>query len=134
MTRNLGALPARDVDRPEIVAEVRDAFEEYERALVAHDLAELDAAFWEDDRVVRFGIADDQRGAQAVAAWRRVSGPVAAGRVLHDTAITTFGSDVAIVTTKFTDDASGIGRQSQVWMRVDGSWCIVSAHVSRVDG
>ena len=120
------------VDRPEVVAEVRAAFEAYERALVAHELPSLDGAFWDDPRVVRFGIADDQVGADAVAAWRRASGPVIAGRVLHDTRITTFGSDVAIVTTKFTDDAPGLGRQSQVWMRVDGSWRIVGAHVSRI--
>ena len=121
------------IDRADVVAEVRAAFEAYEAALVAHDLPVLDAAFWADPRVVRFGIADDQVGAEAIAAWRRAAGPVTAGRVLHDTVITTFGSDTAIVTTKFTDDAPGIGRQSQVWMRVEGSWCIVGAHVSRVD-
>ena len=121
------------IDRADVVAEVRAAFEAYEAALIAHDLPVLDAAFWADPRVVRFGIADDQVGAEAIAAWRRAAGPVTAGRVLHDTTITTFGSDTAIVTTKFTDDAPGIGRQSQVWMCVEGSWCIVGAHVSRVD-
>jgi hypothetical protein len=121
------------IDRADTVAEVRAAFEAYEAALIAHDLPALDTAFWADPRVVRFGIADDQVGADAIAAWRRVSGPVTSGRVLHDTRITTFGPDTAIITTKFTDDAPGIGRQSQVWIRVDGSWCIVGAHVSRVD-
>jgi ketosteroid isomerase-like protein len=121
------------IDRADTVAEVRAAFEAYEAALIAHDLPALDDAFWADPRVVRFGIADDQVGADEIAAWRRVSGPVTSGRVLHDTRITTFGPDTAIVTTKFTDDAPGVGRQSQVWMRVDGSWCIVGAHVSRVD-
>jgi hypothetical protein len=124
---------ADDIDRRDVVAEVRAAFEAYEAALVAHDLPVLDAAFWADPRVVRFGIRDDQVGADAIATWRRASGPVAAGRVLHATTITTFGSDVAIVATKFTDDGPGVGRQSQVWMRVGGSWCIVGAHVSRVD-
>ena len=124
---------ADDVDRPAVVAEVRAAFEAYEAALVAHDLPALDAAFWADPRVVRFGIRDDQVGVDAIAAWRRASGPVTSGRVLHDTTITTFGSDVAIVATKFTDDVPGFGRQSQVWMRVGGTWCIVGAHVSRVD-
>ena len=121
------------VDRPDVVAEVRAAFEAYERALAAHDLPVLDDAFWNDPRVVRFGIADDQHGADAIAAWRRAAGPVTAGRTLRDTTITTFGSDVAIVTTKFSDQAPGVGRQSQMWMRVDASWRIVGAHVSRVD-
>ena len=125
-------MPELDVDRPEVVAEVRAAFDAYEAALVTHDLSALDDAFWADVKVVRFGIADEQQGSDEIAAWRRAAGPVTAGRVLRDTTITTFGSDVAIVTTKFTDDAPGLGRQSQMWMRVDGSWRIVGAHVSRV--
>jgi hypothetical protein len=133
VTHSLRAVPRPEVDRPEVVAEVRAAFDAYEAALLAHDVAALDAAFWPDPRVVRFGIADDQRGAAAIAVWRRAAGPVTAGRMLHDTTITTFGDDVAIVTTKFTDDAAGLGRQSHTWIRVDGSWCIVGAHVSRVD-
>ena len=133
MTRNLRAVPELDVNRAEVVTEVRAAFDAYERALVTHDLSALDNAFWDDGRVVRFGIADEQQGAEAIAAWRRTAGPVTQGRALRDTTITTFGEDVAIVTTKFTDDAPGVGRQSQVWMRVDGLWRIVGAHVSRVD-
>ena len=124
---------ADDIDHPDVVAEVRAAFEAYEAALLTHDVSALDAAFWADPRVVRFGIADDQVGAEAIAAWRRATGPVTAGRVLHDTSITAFGSDVALVATKFTDDGPGVGRQSQVWVRVDESWRIVGAHVSRVD-
>jgi ketosteroid isomerase-like protein len=124
---------ADDLDRADVVAEVRAAFEAYEAALVAHDLAALDAAFWADPRVVRFGIADDQVGADAIAAWRRAAGPVTPGRALHDTKVTAFGTDLAIVTTKFTDDARGVGRQSQVWMRIERRWRIVGAHVSRVD-
>ncbi len=121
------------MDRSDVIADVLAAFEAYETALVTHDLAALDDAFWNDPRVVRFGIRDDQVGAEAIAAWRRAAGPVTAGRVLHDTTVTSFGPDVAIVATKFTDDGPGVGRQSQVWVRVDGSWRVVSAHVSRVD-
>ncbi len=121
------------VDRADVIAEVRAAFVAYEAALVAHDLAVLDDAFWDDPRVTRFGIADAQQGSDAIAAWRRGSGPVPGERVLHDTQITAFGDDLAIVWTHFTDLAGGIGRQSQVWARVDGEWRIVAAHVSRVD-
>ena len=121
------------IDRPDVVEEVRAAFLSYEDALVAHDLAVLDDAFWHDARVVRYGVADAQRGPEAVAAWRRNTGPVAAERMLRDTQVTALGDDVAIVWTHFTDAVGGIGRQSQVWARVDGAWRIVAAHVSRVD-
>ena len=121
------------IDRPDVVEEVRAAFFSYEDALVAHDLPVLDDAFWDDARVVRYGVADAQRGREAVAAWRRSTGPVAAERTLRDTQVTALGDDVAIVWTHFTDAVGGIGRQSQVWARVDGAWRIVAAHVSRVD-
>lgn len=125
--------PALDIDRPDVIAEVRAAFVAYEDALVAHDLAVLDTAFWDDPRVIRYGVADAQRGPREVAEWRRITGPVAPDRLLHDTQITAFGDDLAIVWTHFTDALDGIGRQSQVWARVDGDWRVVAAHVSRVD-
>ena len=124
---------ALEIDRPDVVAEVRAAFVAYEDALVAHDLDRLDTAFWADPRVIRYGVADAQRGPADVAEWRRDTGPVARDRVLHDTQITAFGNDVAIVWTHFTDALGGTGRQSQVWARVDGEWRVVAAHVSRVD-
>ena len=53
-----------------VVAEVRSAFEAYERALIGNDVAAMDAAFWDDERVVRFGLAEIQHGYAEVAAWR----------------------------------------------------------------
>ena len=44
-----------EIDLPEVVAEVKAAFERYERALVANDVATLDELF-RDDRV-RFAMA-----------------------------------------------------------------------------
>jgi hypothetical protein len=121
------------IDRPDVVEEVRAAFLAYEHALVAHDLEVLDTAFWDDARVIRYGIADAQHGPDAIAAWRRNTGPVPSARALQDTQVTALGDDVAIVWTHFTDAVGSIGRQSQVWARVGGAWRIVAAHVSRVD-
>jgi len=47
--------------------------------------------------------------------------------------IVTFGKDYGSVTLEFERDAAnGVvrGRQSQVWVRLDEGWRIVSAHVS----
>ena len=62
------------LDAAAVVDEVRSAFEAYERALIANDVAAMDAAFWNDARVVRFGIAEIQHGyAESVSSnWRTV--------------------------------------------------------------
>ena len=120
-----------DVNRPDTVAEVARAFAEYERALVAGDAARMSAAFWDDERVVRYGIADVQVGADELRRWRGAQPPLPPGRRLFDTRIATFGTDVAVVTTRF--DYPGVdthGRQSQTWVRLPAGWRIVSAHVS----
>lgn len=117
-----------------VAAEVRQCFDEYEAALVAQDHAALDAWFWDDPRVVRFGIREIQYGARAVAEWRRISPHVGDDRALRNLQVLPLSDDAAIVTTEFTnDDSAALGRQSQVWARIDGRWRIAHAHVSSVD-
>ena len=117
-----------------VAAEVRQCFDEYEAALVAQDHAALDAWFWDDPRVVRFGVTDIQYGARAVAEWRTRSPHVGDDRALRNVQLLVLGGDIAVVTTEFVrDDKVLIGRQSQVWARIDGQWRIAHAHVSSVD-
>ncbi len=119
-----------DFDRPDVVAEVRETFDRYEQALRDHDVEALVAAFWVDDRTLRFGIAESSRGFASIAEWRRAA-PAAPPRTLVDPRVLTLGADVAVVDTEFVNAHDGArGRQSQVWARVDGKWRIVSAHVS----
>ena len=121
------------IDLPEVVAEVRAAFEAYEKALAAGDVALLTEAFWDDAAVVRFGIADEQRGAAELAAWRARNPSVPPGRCLSRTVVTTFGTDAAVVSTVFTSPGTaGHGRQSQTWVRLPEGWRIVHAHVSQI--
>ena len=44
-----------EIDLPDVVREVCAAFESYERALVANDVATLDALFRNDPRTIRYG-------------------------------------------------------------------------------
>ena len=124
----------RDVElnRPEVVAEVAAAFAAYEKALVAGDVDALSRAFWDSAEVVRFGIADHQVGAGELRARREAQPPLPPGRTLIEPRITTFGTDTAIVTTRFHyPDAPSEGRQSQSWRKFPGAgWQIVHAHVS----
>jgi hypothetical protein len=128
------APPRPEVNRPEVVAEVRAAFERYEAALVAHDVPHLDAFFWDSAQAVRYGLAEHGYGIEAIRVQRARAAPVPAGRRLRRTVISTFGQDAASVCTEFTSPGSHrVGRQTQTWIRFGGGWRIVAAHVSAVD-
>lgn len=130
-----GTVPDDDVvlDRPDTVADVRAAFEHYERALSAGDVAVLTELFWADERCVRFGVADRQQGASEISAWRRANPSVPAGRRLSDTRIIAVDDRTAVVTTLFGyPDGAVEGRQSQTWVRFPLGWRIVAAHVSEL--
>lgn len=121
---------APEIDLPDVVDEVRAVFTRYEEALASDDRAALDDAFWNDARVVRYGIAECQYGIAAIRAWRRDAAPVPP-RALRNTTITTVGRDVAVVSTEFDDtDGTVVGRQTQTWVRLTEGWRIVAAHVS----
>lgn len=119
------------VNLPHVVAEVRAVFAAYEQDLLANDHDRLDGWFWDAELTVRYGVGERLYGAAAIAAWRRTYAGVPSGRRLASTVIATFGRDAACVSTEFTGSAPGVvGRQSQTWMRLNGRWQIVAAHVS----
>jgi hypothetical protein len=120
-----------EINRPDVLAEVTAAFEAYERALLANDLAALDGFFWDSPLVVRYGNNENLYGIEALRAFRaaRPTGDLA--RTLFHTVITTFGSDIGTANTEYRRLTSGlVGRQSQTWCRLAPGWRIVSAHVS----
>ena len=51
-----------EIDLPEVVAEVRAAFDRYEKALVSNDVATLDALFHDDARTIRYGGGENLYG------------------------------------------------------------------------
>ncbi|MFM9858212.1 oxalurate catabolism protein HpxZ [Pseudoxanthobacter sp. M-2] len=123
-----------EINRLEVVAEVRAAFERYERALVERDFDTLDEQFWDGAPVVRFGIAENQYGPEVIGAWRRVAPVIHPSRRLSNTVVTTFGTDFATVSTEFRSDVQPglVGRQMQTWVRFPGGWRVVAAHVSTI--
>lgn len=123
------------INDPEVVAEVEAEFARYEAALVANDLAALDAFFWNDPQVIRYGAAENLHGIDEIRAYRRGRSPAGLARTLSRTVITTFGSDSATASTLFERPAQAglIGRQQQTWMRLGSlGWKIVAAHVSLI--
>ena len=123
--------PGQLVNLPDIVAEVRAVFEQYERALIAHDIDALAASFWDSELTVRYGLSECLYGRAAIVAWRSAEPPLPAGRRTGSTVIATFGEDFACVSTEFGYPGStAVGRQSQTWVRTADGWRIVSAHIS----
>ncbi|MDQ0345772.1 oxalurate catabolism protein HpxZ [Ancylobacter vacuolatus] len=122
-----------DIDLPEVVAEVRAAFERYERALVGNDVAELDALFWDDARTIRYGGGENLYGIEAIRAFRAARAPAGLERTLEGTVITTYGRDMAVASTLFRRAAGRVGRQMQTWMRTPEGWKVAAAHVSVID-
>jgi hypothetical protein len=124
-----------DIDLPEVVAEVREAFERYEKALVNNDVAALDALFRDDPRTVRYGATENLYGHAQIKAFRAARSPVGLGRKLSRTIITTFGRDFAVASTLYErPSAPGkIGRQMQTWVKFPEGWRVVAAHVSLID-
>ena len=122
---------AMQVNLPDIVNEVEQAFADYETALRDHDIATLDRWFWYAPHTVRYGVAEILLGGEAIRKYRQACPPVHPSRRLQRTVVTTFGRDYATVSTEFTaDDSDKIGRQMQTWVRMEAGWRIVAAHVS----
>jgi hypothetical protein len=121
-----------DIDLPEVVAEVRVAFDAYERALVANDVEALNAMFRNDPRTIRFGGAENLFGHGEIKAFRAARSPLGLARTLSNTIITTYGRDLAIASTLFrrTSMPGKVGRQMQTWIRFPEGWRVVAAHVS----
>ena len=122
-----------DVDLPDVLAEVRAAFGRYEAALMANDVATLDALFWTDPRTIRYGIGENLYGIEAIRAFRNARPATGLARTLERTSITTFGRDIATASTLYRRTPGQIGRQMQTWARIGGEWRVVAAHVSSID-
>ena len=124
-----------EIDLPEVVAEVKAEFDRYEKALVSNDVATLTAIFRDDPRTIRYGGAEILYGADEIKAFRVARSPVALGRTLSKTVITTYGRDFAVASTLYQrPSAPGkIGRQMQTWVRFPEGWRVVAAHVSMID-
>jgi hypothetical protein len=124
-----------DVDLPDVLAEVTEQFERYEKALVNNDIAVLGELFRNDARTLRYGVGEILYGYEAISAFRAARSPIGLGRTTDKTVITTYGRDTAVASTLFYRDSlpGKVGRQMQTWVRFPEGWRIVAAHVSIVN-
>src|SRR3954454_5344593 len=125
-----------EIDLPDVLAEVTQQFARYEAALVSNDVAVLDELFRADKRTLRYGIAENLYGHDAIKGFRAARSPVGLMRKTAQTVITSYGRDTAVASTLFYRDAWGggrVGRQMQTWVKFAEGWKIVAAHVSIID-
>jgi hypothetical protein len=123
------------IDLPEVVAEVKAAFERYEKAMVANNVATLDALFHDDARTIRYGSSENLYGYETIKSFRAARSPAGLARTLSQTVISSYGRDFAVASTLFhRASAPGkVGRQMQTWVRFPQGWRVVAAHVSFID-
>ena len=124
-----------EIDLPEVLAEVTVQFARYEKALVSNDVTVLDELFHNDSRTLRYGIAENLDGYDAIMAFRAARSPAGLIRKTAKTVITTYGRDTAVASTLFYRETlpGRVGRQMQTWVRFPEGFRIVAAHVSIID-
>jgi len=120
-----------EINIPDVVQEVETVFHRYERALVSNDIPVLDELFWNSPQVVRYGVAEQLYGYDAITQFRAARDPTDLQRELLKVVITTFGHDFATASCEYKRTKTGrCGRQMQTWMRTPKGWRVVAAHVS----
>lgn len=119
---------------PLVVAEIKAAFDRYDKGLDDNDVPVLDDSFWDNPLTHRFGVGENLYGHAQIAAFRASRSSTQMrqrARRLENTIITTFGNDYAVANTEYVLLCNGRrGRQSQTWVRFPEGWKAVSAHVS----
>jgi hypothetical protein len=95
-----------------VIADVIEAFQRYERALVTNDVAALDALFWNKSATLRFGVTDC--GLLRPSSCNRFD---AAPTKYRDSELRPRRRDYHTEFQRVGSDL--IGRQSHVWLRTD---------------
>ena len=121
-----------EINNPQVLAEVSAAFQRYQDAIIANDVAVLNELFWDDELTLRYGATENLYGHKAIAGFRSARNPAGLARVETKRVVTTYGCDFATTNIEFTRSGK-LGRQSQTWARMPEGWRIVAAHVSHMD-
>ncbi|KAF2420591.1 AtzH-like domain-containing protein [Microbacterium sp. B35-30] len=120
-----GAVPGAETVPEDLLA----AFERYEAAIIADDVAVLDETFAPGPGTLRGDTAGLLVGHDAISAFRGTRGGVAP-RSIERIEHREVGTDAALLVSVSRYAGGGRGLQTQLWQRIDGAWRITAAHVS----
>lgn len=123
---------------PPLPADLRAAFDAYERAIVANDLDALDAFFAPGPDTLRGDTAGLLIGHDAISGFRSLRGGVPPRDIaeIHYRPLSSAtegestDGDAALLMSVSRFVGGGRGLQTQVWQRIDGRWLITAAHVT----
>jgi len=59
------------INDPQVIAELRALYPEYEQALVTNDVEKLMEMFWAGPQVMRFGVTENLYGHEELEAFRK---------------------------------------------------------------
>jgi len=123
-------LPASELPEGVVAPEgLLDAFRAYETALMADDLAALDALFARSSATLRADASGLLVGHDAIRAFRAGRGG-APRRVITELHVRPVDADHALVVALTRTPAGGRGQQTQLWRRdPDAGWVVDAAHV-----
>jgi Protein of unknown function (DUF3225) len=114
--------------------ELKTAFDRYEEALMAGDVAGQAGAFWSGPSVVRVDGNGPVIGPEALAEFR-ARRPTPGPRRLRDLHVVHSPGDT-VVTVSVNErlgphgEVTGLGTQTQVWARTADGWRVIAAVVS----
>lgn len=112
-----------------VPADLLQAFDAYERAIMINDLDALDDAFAPGPGSMRGDNAGLLVGHDAISAFRGTRGGVPP-RVIERVEYRELGPGVALLISVSRFNGGGTGLQTQVWQLIDGQWLITAAHVT----
>ena len=119
------------INQKETLEELTRVFAEYETALVNNDVQTLDRMVWNNPLTIRYGAGENLYGYDEIQAFRNARSPKGLNRTITQQVITTYGDALGCSHIEYVNLSSGrAGRQTQTWMKHEGQWVVVSAHVS----
>ena len=118
---------------PEIIVEIRAAFEGYYASLGANDVPAVQDWFIQSESTVRFGMAENLFGASEINAYRSASVPSSTASTRERVVVTSFGRDFGVTSSLTRPRKGRVGRTTQVWVRTDRGGKIAAAHVSAIE-
>ena len=135
MTQSNGPTPTLPrVNRPCVLAELNEAFERYEDALIHNKVDVLDELFWNSPHTLRYGAKEILTGYAEIQTFRKGRPSAGMNRTIVDRHVMSIGDDCGVTNISFRREGEPrVGRQSQTWVRFAEGWRVVSAHVSWMD-
>ena len=125
-----------EINKQNVVNEIRQLFEAYEAALINKDVDVLDNTFWDSEHTIRYAMHENGYGFDQIHQHRvsRKKGP-GIKEQRRRLEILTLGDSFATVNLEFKiRGTNDIGRQSQTWVKFPATgWKVVTAHVSTME-